>query len=176
MPSPLQLATSFLYFWDRWYWYIIRLLYNLITYSSYSFDYYVFFVVSQIIMPLMPTIKGLYPFKFTYNIVQVMLCSYMCIEAGVRAYMAGYSLLPCNAFNHTNPPIGFILYIFYLSKILDFLDTVFIILEKRWKQLSFLHVYHHASIFMVWVTQLRYVVKTIVFNIFFPILMPLLVL
>ena len=103
----------------------------------------------QIIMPFLPEVKGLYPFKFAYNIIQVMLCSYMCIEAGVRAYDAGYTLLPCQAFNHANPPIGFILYVFYLSKILDFLDTVFIIAEKRWKQLSFLHVYHHFSIFLV---------------------------
>lgn len=100
-------------------------------------------------MPFLPSVRGLYPFKFAYNIAQVMLCSYMCIEAGIRAYSAGYTLLPCNNFDHQNPPIAFILYIFYLSKILDFLDTVFIILEKRWKQLSFLHVYHHTSIFLV---------------------------
>lgn len=100
-------------------------------------------------MPLMPPVPFLYPFKFTYNMVQVMLCSYMCIEAGVRAYMAGYSCLPCNAFDFKNPPITFILYVFYLSKILDFFDTFFIIAEKRWKQLSFLHVYHHTSIFLV---------------------------
>ena len=81
--------------------------------------------------------------------IQVMLCSYMCIEAGVRAYSAGYSLLPCNKFNHADPPIAFILYVFYISKILDFLDTFFIIAEKRFKQLSFLHVYHHFSIFLV---------------------------
>mmetsp|Transcript_3773 Transcript_3773/g.6247 ORF Transcript_3773/g.6247 Transcript_3773/m.6247 type:complete len:219 (+) Transcript_3773:363-1019(+) len=99
-------------------------------------------------MPFLPTVQGLYPFKFMYNMVQVMLCSYMCIEAAVRAYSAGYTLEPCNAFNFENPPIAFILYVFYLSKILDFLDTVFIILEKRWKQLSFLHVYHHTSIFL----------------------------
>lgn len=78
-----------------------------------------------------------------------MLCSYMCIEAGVRAYTAGYTISFCNPFNQANPPIGFILYIFYLSKILDFLDTVFIIAEKRWSQLSFLHIYHHTSIFLV---------------------------
>lgn len=77
-----------------------------------------------------------------------MLCSYMAIEAGVRAFSAGYSIIPGNTFNHTAPVIGNVLYIFYLSKILDFLDTVFIILEKRWSQLSFLHVYHHTSIFL----------------------------
>jgi elongation of very long chain fatty acids protein 4 len=100
-------------------------------------------------MKYLPPISGLYPFKFLYNVIQVMLCSYMCIEAGMRAYYAGYTLLPCNTFNHLNPPIGQILYIFYLSKILDFMDTFFIIAEKRWKQLSFLHVYHHAATFLV---------------------------
>jgi elongation of very long chain fatty acids protein 4 len=111
--------------------------------------YLAFVFLGQIIMPSLPAVKGLYPFKFAYNMIQVMLCSYMCIEAGVQAWKNGYTLLPCNPFNHTNPPIGFIIYVFYLSKILDFLDTVFIILEKRWKQLSFLHVYHHTSIFLV---------------------------
>lgn len=100
-------------------------------------------------MKFLPPIPGLYPLKFLYNIVQVMLCSYMCIEAMVRAYEGGYTLIPGNPFNQENPNVGFILYVFYLSKILDFMDTVFIILEKRWKQLSFLHVYHHTSIFLV---------------------------
>ena len=116
-------------------------------FSSHSA--YIFLIRIQLIMPFMPSVRGLYPFKFAYNMIQVMLCSYMCIEAGVRAYSAGYSLLPCNKFNSSEPPIAFILYVFYISKILDFLDTFFIIAEKRFKQLSFLHVYHHTSIFLV---------------------------
>lgn len=96
-----------------------------------------------------PAVPGLYPLKFLYNIVQVMLCSYMCIEAGWQAYKNGYTLIPCNPFNEVNPPIGAILYVFYISKVLDFMDTFFIIAEKRWAQLSFLHVYHHTSIFLV---------------------------
>lgn len=115
-----------------------------------AFGYLVFVLVFSIIMKskTMPAIPHLYGFKFAYNIIQVMLCSYMSIEAGVQAWKAGYTLLPCQKFDHTNPPIGFILYIFYMSKILDFMDTVFIIAEKRWTQLSFLHVYHHFSIFL----------------------------
>jgi elongation of very long chain fatty acids protein 4 len=93
--------------------------------------------------------KVLYPIKFVYNMVQVMLCSYMCIEASVQAFRSNYTLLPCNTFDRKNPPISFILWVFYLSKILDFLDTVFIIVDRKWKQLSFLHVYHHTSIFLV---------------------------
>eukprot|EP01039_Chlorochromonas_danica_P010781 gene10781-11981_t len=112
--------------------------------------YLIFVLLGKIIMPRLPAVQGLYPLKFAYNLIQVMLCSYMCIEAGVRAYFAGYTLLPCVNFDHANPTLGFILYVFYLSKILDFLDTVFIILEKRWEQLSFLHVYHHFSIFLIY--------------------------
>ena len=36
--------------------------------------------------------KALYPFKFLYNIMQVMLCSYMCIEALVQAYKNNYTI------------------------------------------------------------------------------------
>jgi elongation of very long chain fatty acids protein 4 len=59
-------------------------------------------------------------------------------------------LLPCEPFNTTNPPLGPLLWLFYISKIFDFADTVFIILGKKWSQLSFLHVYHHVTIFLVY--------------------------
>eukprot|EP00981_Chlorochromonas_danica_P011549 scaffold4102_cov174-Ochromonas_danica.AAC.3 len=57
--------------------------------------YLIFVLLGKIIMPRLPAVQGLYPLKFAYNLIQVMLCSYMCIEAGVRAYFAGYTLLPC---------------------------------------------------------------------------------
>lgn len=64
-------------------------------------------------------------------------------------HLQGYSILPCQPFDLNNPPMGPVLWFFYMSKILDFLDTVFIILGKKWNQLSFLHVYHHVTIFLV---------------------------
>ena len=42
-----------------------------------------------------------------------------------------------------------------MSKVLDFADTFFIICGQKWKQLSFLHVYHHSSIFLVYWLNLR---------------------
>lgn len=38
---------------------------------------------------------------------------------------------------------------FYISKILEFTDTIFFILRKKWSQLTFLHVYHHSSMFVI---------------------------
>ena len=41
-------------------------------------------------------------------------------------------------------------FVHYLSKCMDWFDTLWIVLKKNRQQLSFLHVYHHATISMVW--------------------------
>ncbi len=89
-----------------------------------------------------------YPIKFFYNVSQIMLCSYMTIEAFILAYRSGYTITPCLPYNKENPPLANLLWLFYVSKIWDFWDTIFIVLGKKWNQLSFLHVYHHTTIFL----------------------------
>jgi len=111
--------------------------------------YLSFVFVGSIIMKsgLIPAIDP-YPIKFVYNVSQIMLCSYMFIEAGLLGYRHNYTLMPCNDSSQTNPPIANLLWLFYISKVLDFMDTIFIVLNKKWRQLSFLHVYHHTTIFL----------------------------
>ncbi|CAM9165048.1 unnamed protein product [Ectocarpus sp. 12 AP-2014] len=89
-----------------------------------------------------------YPVRFVYNVVQIILCSYMCVEAFMIAYRNGYPVLPCAPFDAENPPAANLLWLFYVSKVLDFMDTIFIVMKKSWRQLSFLHVYHHCTIFL----------------------------
>jgi len=72
----------------------------------------------------------------------------MTIEAGLVAYRNGYTCLPCQEYSQNNPPMANLLWMFYASKIWDFWDTIFIVLGKKWRQLSFLHVYHHTTIFL----------------------------
>ncbi|CAO2813252.1 unnamed protein product [Amaranthus hypochondriacus] len=57
----------------------------------------------------------------------------------------------CFPANQTPPrgPVFFWAYIFYLSKILEFIDTLLIILSKSIKRLSFLHVYHHSTVLIM---------------------------
>merc|ERR1719461_1160634 len=38
----------------------------------------------------------------------------------------------------------------YWSKFLDLFDTIFIVLRRKDRQLSFLHIYHHATILPQW--------------------------
>jgi hypothetical protein len=89
-----------------------------------------------------------YPIKFVYNVSQIMLCAYMTIEALLLAHRNGYHALPCNDYNQKNPALAKLLWLFYVSKVWDFWDTIFIVLGKKWRQLSFLHVYHHVTIFL----------------------------
>jgi len=79
-----------------------------------------------------------------YNVVQIVVCSWMV-----------YGLLPDwrNPFginNTFNKETEFFVFVHYLSKYLDWCDTLFIVLKKKRAQLSFLHVYHHATISAVW--------------------------
>lgn len=43
-----------------------------------------------------------------------------------------------------------ILWIYYLSKIPEFLDTIIMALKQNFRQITFLHVYHHLTIFIIW--------------------------
>lgn len=77
-----------------------------------------------------------------------MLCAYMTIEAVFLAYRNNYSVLPCVGYNQQHPALANLLWLFYISKVWDFWDTIFIVIGKKWRQLSFLHVYHHITIFL----------------------------
>lgn len=109
--------------------------------------YVAFVVFGSRIMANMPAMDP-YPIKFAYNVSQIFLCAYMTIEAGFLAYRNGYTLTPCNNFLKVDPPLENLLWLFYISKVWDFWDTIFIVLGKKWRQLSFLHVYHHTTIFL----------------------------
>lgn len=117
--------------------------------------YLLFVFVGSAVMKMFPEDfqkKGfapqLYPVRFAYNVLQIVLCSYMAVEAVLVAYREGYTIMPCVPFNAENPPMGKVLWLFYISKILDFMDTFFIVMGCNWRQLSFLHVYHHTTIFL----------------------------
>ena len=50
----------------------------------------------------------------------------------------------------TETGLASVLWVFYCSKVLDFFDTIFMVVRGKWAQFSILHTYHHASIFIVY--------------------------
>ena len=80
-----------------------------------------------------------------YNLVQVAINVYVAyaIAHAVGGWVFGLGVRDTPAVRHG-------VYLHYLCKYLDMLDTVIIVLRKKREQLSFLHLYHHSSIVVVW--------------------------
>jgi len=81
-------------------------------------------------------------FQVFYNAAQVCLSAYMAVAAAYYAYRNGYPLV-CAPFEPQETGITFVSWLFFISKIIDWLDTVFMVVRGNWQQFSFLHTYHH---------------------------------
>ncbi|CAH0391946.1 unnamed protein product [Bemisia tabaci] len=84
-----------------------------------------------------------------YNIIQIVLCSWVTIEAFKMIAWSGDFNWMCEPIDYGDNPktrrIIRMVWVYYMLKILDLLDTVFIILRKKFNQASFLHIYHHSG-------------------------------
>ncbi|GBG33234.1 Elongation of very long chain fatty acids protein 5 [Hondaea fermentalgiana] len=80
-----------------------------------------------------------------YNLTQIVLCAYM-----------SWGLFPTdlrNPFglnNKRDADIEWFVFVHFLSKYLDYVDTFVMVFKKSYRQISFLQVFHHATIAMVW--------------------------
>ena len=54
--------------------------------------------------------------------MQVLLCLFMIVGTVLVVKKRGFTLL-CNPFDAKDTELAFMLYVFYMSKILDFVDT-----------------------------------------------------
>uniref|UniRef100_A0A672MT88 Elongation of very long chain fatty acids protein n=1 Tax=Sinocyclocheilus grahami TaxID=75366 RepID=A0A672MT88_SINGR len=95
-----------------------------------------------------------------YNFSMVLLNFYICKELLLGSRSAGYSYL-CQPVNYSNDVnevrIASALWWYYISKGVEFLDTVFFIMRKKFNQVSFLHVYHHCTMFILWWIGIKWV-------------------
>jgi len=83
-----------------------------------------------------------------YNIFQVLFNGYI-------VYGLYQAFPPSNIFGINIPyddKIRYFVYLHYISKYTDYLDTLFMILRKKSTQLSLLHIYHHSTVGLVWGT------------------------
>ncbi|EDV51369.1 elongation of very long chain fatty acids protein 4 [Drosophila erecta] len=88
---------------------------------------------------------------FCHSFAMIFLNGYICLEFLTAARSLGYNFgcQPCRvSYNPDEIRIAAAFWWFYISKILEFADTAFFILRHKWDQLSFLHVYHHSTMFL----------------------------
>ncbi|XP_041366021.1 elongation of very long chain fatty acids protein 4-like [Gigantopelta aegis] len=96
-----------------------------------------------------------------YNFCLVLLSAILFEEFLVSAWFrSGFSLV-CEPVNGSNDPMSIRLanacWWFYFSKIIELLDTIFFVLRKKNNQISFLHVYHHTTMPILWWVGVKFV-------------------
>ncbi|XP_076686857.1 very long chain fatty acid elongase 7 [Andrena cerasifolii] len=83
-----------------------------------------------------------------YNAIQIVLCTFLLYKALDLAWLRDYSFY-CEPVDYSNTPhaveIARLVWVYFILKVFDLLDTVFFVLRKKQNQVSFLHVYHHAG-------------------------------
>ncbi|XP_017081159.1 elongation of very long chain fatty acids protein 4 [Drosophila eugracilis] len=87
---------------------------------------------------------------FCHSSAMVFLNGYICLELFSASRALDYSIgcQPCRvSYSPHEMRIAAAFWWFYISKIMEFADTAFFILRHKWTQLSFLHVYHHSTMF-----------------------------
>jgi len=91
-------------------------------------------------------------FLFVLSVIMLFGVTTGVIEIYLKG---GFNAIVCNPNgSYRNSKLFFWIYIFYLTKPYEFIDTFIMIFKKR--ELNFLHVWHHCSTcLLVWTTQIQ---------------------
>ncbi|MEE6458333.1 hypothetical protein FKM82_000258 [Ascaphus truei] len=98
------------------------------------------------------------PFHLTqlmalYNFTMVAFSLYMVYEFLVAGWGTSYSYR-CDVVDYSRSPLAvrmaWTCWLYYFSKFIELLDTIFFVLRKKNSQITFLHVYHHSIMPWTW--------------------------
>nr|XP_033786490.1 elongation of very long chain fatty acids protein 7 [Geotrypetes seraphini]XP_033786496.1 elongation of very long chain fatty acids protein 7 [Geotrypetes seraphini] len=88
-----------------------------------------------------------------YNFSIVFFSSYIFYEFLMSGWATGYSF-QCDIVDYSRSPqamrMAWTCWLFFFSKFIELLDTIFFVLRKKNSQITFLHVYHHSVMPWTW--------------------------
>uniref|UniRef100_H3DCS9 Elongation of very long chain fatty acids protein 1 n=2 Tax=Tetraodon nigroviridis TaxID=99883 RepID=H3DCS9_TETNG len=94
---------------------------------------------------------GLKSAMIVYNLSMVLLNGYIVYEFMMSGWATTFTWR-CDLIDYSSSPQALRMirasWLFYFSKYIELLDTVFFVLRKKQSQITFLHVFHHS--FMPW--------------------------
>ncbi|ESO13144.1 hypothetical protein HELRODRAFT_105761 [Helobdella robusta] len=95
-----------------------------------------------------------------YNVTLVVLNFHIWFQLITATTRRRYSY-SCQPVDYSDNPdeisIAKALWWFYISKLVEFFDTILFALRKKNSQITFLHVYHHATMFPIWWIGIKWV-------------------
>lgn len=84
-----------------------------------------------------------------YNALQVLVNAWIVKVAILDVWVAGSYDVLCHSVEYSEKPVDMLvahmIWIYYMTKLIDLIDTVFMVLKKNTRQISFLHKYHHMG-------------------------------
>ncbi|XP_022155013.1 elongation of fatty acids protein 3-like [Momordica charantia] len=86
------------------------------------------------------------PISALHNLTLLLLSLLMAVGCSLSALRHAHSVVCLPPPTSRSGPLFFWAHLFYLSKILEFVDTLLIILSGSFRRLTFLHVYHHSTV------------------------------
>ncbi|CAH0713848.1 unnamed protein product, partial [Brenthis ino] len=96
-----------------------------------------------------------------YNVLQIYLNGLLAVQCLRWLYLPGHYSLWCQKINYEDNYIERLVidyvWLYYVIKLIDLLDTVFFVLRKKFRQVSFLHVYHHLGMCFLGFIGTKYV-------------------
>ncbi|KAL6433269.1 hypothetical protein ACFW04_006455 [Cataglyphis niger] len=82
-----------------------------------------------------------------YNFIQILLSLYLFHEGLMAGWLYEYNYI-CQPVDYSYKPSSIrmarAVYAYFICKLIELLDTVFFVLRKKDRQISFLHLYHHS--------------------------------
>lgn len=96
------------------------------------------------------------PLIALYNLTQILVNAFFVYESCRLLWFSGENIrFTCMEVDYSDTPLGrqkaAAVWLFFMSRILDLIDTLFFVARKKQNQVTFLHVYHHtAVVFFTW--------------------------
>ncbi|KTG45652.1 hypothetical protein cypCar_00000553 [Cyprinus carpio] len=94
-----------------------------------------------------------------YNFSIVVLSIYLIYEFLMSGWANGYTYR-CDLVDYSSSPqalrMAWTCWLYYFSKFIEMLDTIFFVLRKKNSQVTFLHVFHHSIMPFTWWFGVRF--------------------
>jgi elongation of very long chain fatty acids protein 4 len=119
---------------------------------TYVFSYFIFVIYGKKFMANRQPFNIPWQVLFVYNMSLVVLSVHIVRRLLMGALEQNYNWICADLLSTMEPGEEKIingLWFYYISKGIEFLDTVWMVLRKRNKQITFLHVFHHSSMLCI---------------------------
>ncbi|XP_046663615.1 elongation of very long chain fatty acids protein AAEL008004-like [Homalodisca vitripennis] len=107
-----------------------------------------------------PPLDMYYP-MLLYNFLQIVINGVFVYKALIIVWLPKRYSFVCEPVDYSDNPvaleIAWYTWLYFIVKVLDLLDTVFMVLRKKDKQVTFLHKYHHIGMVITGWVATKYV-------------------